>query len=156
LREDLLNNVRSGSTTKIESIVLAVLHVLGYGQDRTQLRKTSAGADGGIDGVISVDRLGLEKVYLEAKRYAEDNKVSRPAIHGFLGALSERRAAKGVFITTSSFSKEARECASRASDSLVLIDGDELAELMIDCGVGVSVRETFKLARTDSDYFEDE
>jgi restriction system protein len=156
VRTELLNALRSISPTKFEEVVLDVLHAMGYGKNRRYLQKTAAGADGGIDGVISVDRLGLEKVYVQAKRYAEDNKVSRPAIQAFLGALSERRAIKGVFITTSAFSKEARESAVRASDSLVLIDGEELAELMMEHGVGVSVRETFSRLTLDGDYFEDE
>jgi restriction system protein len=155
IRSELLGALRSISPTKFEEVVLDVLHAMGYGKSRSSLQKTAAGADGGIDGVIAVDRLGLEKVYVQAKRYAEDNKVSRPAIQAFLGALSERRALKGVFITTSAFSKEARESALRASDTLVLIDGEELAELMLEHGVGVSVRETFTRLTLDGDYFED-
>ncbi len=155
-RLDLLRAVRSVSPTRFEAIVLDVLHTLGYGQTRKHLQKTGAGADGGIDGIISLDRLGLEKVYIQVKRYAEDNPVSRPAIQAFLGALSERRASKGVFITTSRFSREARDCAARASDSLVLLDGDELAAIMLDYKVGVSVRETLTLVSVDSDYFEDD
>ncbi len=108
----------------------------------------------GVDRVISLDRLGLEKVYVQAKRYADDHPISRQTIQAFLGALAGRRATKGVFITTSRFSKDAREFAGRASDSLVLLDGREVAELMIEYGVGVSRRETFTLVGIDSDYSE--
>jgi restriction system protein len=155
VRAELLGILRSVPPARFEGIVLEVLFAMGYGGTRSQLRKTAAGADGGIDGIIPLDKLGLDKVYVQAKRYAEDKAVSRPAIQGFLGALSERRATKGVFITTSRFTDEARESATRSSDSLVLIDGDMLAELMIDHGVGVSTRETFAIVQTDSDYFEE-
>jgi len=128
---------------------------MGYGGSRRNLRTTAAGADGGIDGIIPLDKLGLDKVYVQAKRYAEDKAISRPTIQGFLGALSERGATRGVFITTSRFTDEARESAARSSDSLVLIDGEEFADLMIDHGVGVATRETFAIVQTDSDYFED-
>jgi restriction system protein len=154
VREALLIEIRSVSPTFFERLVLDLLHALGYGAGRDDLSTTNGGADGGIDGVISLDRLGLEKVYVQAKRYAEDNPVGRPTIQAFLGVLAGRRATKGVFITTSRFSKEARDFARAASDSLVLIDGHELAELMMDHGVGVSVRETFRLISIDSDYFE--
>lgn len=156
LRAELLGIVRAMAPAKFERLVLDVLHAMGYGQSRDKLQTTAAGADGGIDGVISLDRLGLEKVYIQAKRYAEDHPISRPTIQAFLGALAERRATKGVFITTSRFSREARECATRSSDSLVLIDGEELAGLMVDYEVGVTVREVLKLASVDGDYFEDE
>jgi restriction system protein len=156
IREALLIEVRSVSPTFFERLVLDLLHAMGYGTERDDLTNTSGGADGGIDGVISLDRLGLEKVYVQAKRYAEDNPVSRPTIQAFLGVLAGRRATKGVFITTSRFSKEARDFAKGASDGLVLIDGHQLAELMIDHGVGVSVRETFRLVTIDTDYFEGE
>jgi len=156
VREALLLEVRAVTPAFFERLVLDLLHAMGYGTKRDDLSTTGAGADGGIDGVISLDRLGLEKVYVQAKRYAEDNPVSRPTIQAFLGVLAGRRASKGVFITTSRFSKDAREFAERASDGLVLIDGQQLAELMMDHGVGVSVRETFRLVSIDSDYFEGE
>jgi restriction system protein len=129
VRAELLGIIRSVSPARFETIVLDVLHRMGYGGTRSQLRTTSAGADGGIDGIISLDKLGLDKVYVQAKRYAEDKAVSRPAVQSFLGALSERRATKGVFITTSRFTEEARESAQPSSDSLVLLDGEQLAEL---------------------------
>lgn len=155
-REALLTEVRAVAPAFFERIVLDLLHKLGYGAKRSDLALTSAGADGGIDGVISLDRLGLEKVYVQAKRYAEDNIVGRPAVQSFLGVLAGRRATKGIFITTSRFSSDARAFALSASDNLVLIEGQHLAELMMDHEVGVSVRQTFKLVTVDSDYFEGE
>jgi restriction system protein len=155
-RTELLDAVRNATPSRFEAVVLDLLHAMGYGQRRDDLRQSAAGADGGIDGVISLDRLGLEKVYVQAKRYAEDNAVSRPAIQAFLGALAGRRALKGVFMTTSRFSREARDFAASASDSLVLVDGEQLAELLIDHNVGVQPRETFVLMATDRDYFDDE
>lgn len=149
VREELLTLIRNGAPEFFEGLVLDLLHALGYGTDRTALAPTPAGADGGIDGVISLDKLGLEKVYIQAKRYAEDNAVDRPTIQAFLGALAGRRASKGVFLTTSRFSRAAREFAASASDSLVLIDGQQLAELMMDHGVGVTTRETFTLVNID-------
>ena len=109
--------------------------------------------DGGIDGIITLDRLGLEKVYVQAKRWAKGG-VGRPEIQKFFGALAGRRANRGVFITTSTFTGEAKEYARQVSDSIVLVDGKELAALMIEYGVGVSVQRTIKIARLDSDYFE--
>jgi restriction system protein len=129
---------------------------MGYGTQLTQLEHTGASGDGGIDGVITLDRLGLEKVYVQAKRYAPDNTVGRPAIQGFFGALAGRRATKGVFITTSKFSGEAREFASTASDSIVLVNGALLADLMIDYGVGVSTTRELALVEVDGDFFDHE
>ena len=102
--------------------------------------------------MISLDRLGLEKVYVQAKRW--QNNVGRPEIQGFFGALAGRRAKKGVFITTSAFTREARDYANQVSDSIVLVDGARLARLMIEHGVGVTHR-PLKIAQVDSDYFDD-
>ena len=152
---ELLGLVRAADPSFFEQLVLDLLHAMGYGATRDALTHVGGAGDGGFDGVVSLDRLGLEKVYVQAKRYAEDNSVGRPAIQGFLGALAGRRATKGVFLTTSRFSNEARDFARSASDSLVLLDGSQLAELMIEYGVGVSKRETFTLVSIDSDYFDE-
>lgn len=154
IANELLSLVRNAEPAFFEALVLDLLHAMGYGTSRDDLRQTGAGADGGIDGVITLDKLGLEKVYVQAKRYAEGHNVGRPAIQAFLGALAGRRATKGVFITTSSFSKEAQDFARSASDSLVLVGGQRLAALMIEHHVGVSVKETITLVSIDSDYFE--
>ncbi|MCZ7681364.1 MAG: restriction endonuclease [Sandaracinaceae bacterium] len=152
VRGELLEMVRHSSPAFFEKLVLDVLLAIGYGASRDDLKQTGGSGDGGIDGVISLDRLGLEKVYVQAKRYAEDNVVGRPAVQSFAGALTGR--GKGVFLTTSRFSKEARDFATARLDSVVLVDGEQLGELMMDSGVGVSRQETYTLVAIDSDYFE--
>lgn len=153
--DDLLTAIRQASPAFFERLVIHLLQAMGYGAEDQDIEPTGGPGDGGIDGVISLDRLGLEKVYIQAKRYAEDNVVGRPSIQGFLGALAGRRATKGVFITTSRFSKEARAFAKSASDSLALVNGHQLAKLMIEHNVGVSPVETIILVDLDEDYFED-
>lgn len=153
--QEILEALRSASPSFFERVVLDVLHAMGYGAQRSDVHAVGGSGDGGIDGIISLDRLGLEKVYVQAKRYAEGNTVGRPAIQAFFGALAGRRASKGVFITTSTFSSEAHEFAKSVSDSIVLVDGPALAKLMIEYGVGVTVRRTVRLVEFDSDYFGD-
>lgn len=145
--------ISQSSPAFFEQLVLDLLVAMGYGASRKSLQHTGRSGDGGIDGIISLDRLGLEKVYVQAKRW--QNQVSRPDVQGFFGALAGRRANKGVFITTSGFSREAREFAKQASDGLVLIDGAQLARLMIEFKVGVSIERGITIARVDTDYFED-
>ena len=110
-------------------------------------------ADGGIDGIINEDALGLDVIFLQAKRYAPDNKIGVNQIREFAGSLDERGAVKGVFVTTSAFAGPAREYAERSPKRLILIDGDELTKLMIRYGVGVRPFRTIKLQRLDEDYF---
>lgn len=148
---ELLDLIGESSPAFFEHLVLELLHALGYGTSRADLQRVGGSGDGGIDGVISLDRLGLEKVYVQAKRWQKN--VGRPEIQGFFGALAGRRATKGVFITTSAFTREARDYANRVSDSIVLVDGARLARLMIEHGVGVTHR-PLKVAQVDSDYFE--
>ena len=107
----------------------------------------------GIDGVIKEDKLGLDKIYVQAKRWA--GTVGKPEIHGFIGALSEQGANKGVFITTSKFSSEARAFKPKSDVKVILIDGEELCNYMIEYGVGVSVKQVYEVKRIDSDYFEE-
>lgn len=111
--------------------------------------------DGGIDGIIKEDRLGLDAIYVQAKRW-ENNVVSRPEIQKFAGALQMHHANEGIFITTSTFSKEARESVKIFNCKIVLIDGEQLAEYMIDFNLGVSVESTFDIKRIDTDYFTEE
>lgn len=132
-----------------ETVVLDVLHKLGYGARRSDLQRVGGSGDAGIDGVISLDRLGLEKVYVQAKRW--QGVVSRPEIQGFYGALAGQRANKGVFITTSTFTSQAVEFA-RSVERIVLVDGITLAGLMMDYEVGVSARKV-SVPAIDSDYF---
>jgi restriction system protein len=126
----------------------------GYGADPEALVVTGASGDGGIDGIVRLDRLGLEHIYVQAKRHDASNKVQRKDIQAFLGALTERNATKGVFITTSDFASGARDFADRR-EGIVLINGEKLAELMIDYGVGVQQRETIEIVRIDDAFFEE-
>jgi len=148
---ELLEILASVSPTFFERVVLDLLHAMGYGANRADLQQVGGPGDAGIDGVISLDRLGLEKVYVQAKRWQDT--ISRPNLQGFYGALAGQKARKGVFITTSLFSTQAREYA-KSVEGMVLIDGPRLAELMIDYGVGVSAR-VVKIPKIDSDYFDE-
>ena len=146
---ELLSRV---SPAFFETIVLDLLHRMGYGASRADLQRVGGAGDGGIDGIISLDRLGLEKVYVQAKRW--QGSVGRPELQAFYGALAGQKARKGVFITTSSYSAQALDFA-RSVEGLVLIDGARLASLMVDHDVGVSAR-TVRIPRIDSDYFDEE
>lgn len=148
---DLLETLAKVSPTYFETIVLDLLHKMGYGANRNDLQRVGGSGDGGIDGVISLDKLGLEKVYVQAKRW--QSSVGRPEIQGFYGALAGQRATKGVFITTSAYTAQAIDFA-KSVERIVLVDGIKLAELMIDHEVGVSTR-IVKIPKFDSDYFED-
>jgi restriction system protein len=149
---DLLENIGRSPPEFFEQLVLDLLHSMGYGTNRTDLQRVGGSGDGGIDGIISLDKLGLEKVYVQAKRWK--NTVGSPDIQGFMGALQLQGAAKGVFITTSAFTRDAKESATRARGSIVLVDGALLTNLMIDHGVGVS-HVPLRIPKVDNDYFED-
>jgi restriction system protein len=149
---DLLENIGRAPPEFFERLVLDLLHAMGYGTSRSDLQRVGGSGDGGIDGIISLDRLGLEKVYVQAKRWK--NMVGSPEIQGFMGALQLQGASKGVFITTSAFTRDARDAASRARGSIVLVDGGQLSALMMDHGVGVS-HKAIRLPKVDGDYFED-
>lgn len=148
---ELIDALLTSSPIYFESIVLDVLHRLGYGISRDDLQRVGGSGDGGIDGVISLDRLGLEKVYVQAKRWQQT--VGRPEVQAFYGALAGQRAQKGVFITTSGFTAQAIDFA-RSVDKIVLVGGQRLAELMIDYEVGVTSR-IVKIPKFDSDYFDE-
>jgi restriction system protein len=149
---ELLEALKTASPSFFETIVLDLLHRMGYGTSRTDLQRVGGSGDGGIDGVISLDRLGLEKVYVQAKRWQQT--VGRPEVQAFYGALAGQRSNKGVFITTSSYTPQAIEFA-RSVERVVLIDGTRLAQLMIDHEVGVSSR-VVRVPKIDSDYFDEE
>jgi restriction system protein len=149
---DLLALISNASPAFFERLVLDLLLAMGYGATRDDLQQLGGSGDGGIDGIVALDRLGLEKVYVQAKRWKAT--VGRPEIQGFYGALAGKRARKGVFITTSDFSREAREYAQQVSDSIVLVGGQRLAQLMIAHGVGVT-HKPVRVARVDGDYFEE-
>ncbi|WP_236214099.1 restriction endonuclease [Metapseudomonas otitidis] len=149
---DLLDSLLQVSPNRFEVIVLDVLHSLGYGTSRNDLQRVGGSGDGGIDGVISLDKLGLEKVYVQAKRW--QGTVGRPELQAFYGALAGQKAKRGVFITTSGFTAQAIEFA-RSVEGMVLVDGNRLVNLMMDHEVGVTSR-LLKLPKLDSDYFDDE
>lgn len=127
---------------------------MGYGGLEATTEHLGGSGDEGLDGVIRQDALGLDVVYVQAKRYAVDRKIGRPDIQAFVGALQGAQASRGVFITTSAFTSEAKNYADRVGLRLVLIDGRELARLMVDRNVGVSVEESFHLKRIDEDFFD--
>jgi restriction system protein len=151
VRAELLESVGQVAPASFETIVLDLLHRMGYGTSRTDLQRVGGTGDGGIDGIISLDRLGLEKVYVQAKRW--QGTVGRPDVQAFYGALAGQRANKGVFITTSSFTPQAIEFA-RSVERVVLVDGARLADLMIEHEVGVTLRPV-KVPKIDVDYFEE-
>lgn len=152
---DLLQRLRKVDPAFFEHTVLALLVAMGYGgADEQRARRIGGSGDGGVDGVIDQDPLGLGRIYVQAKRYAPDNVVGRPAIQGFVGALQGQQAHQGVFITTSSFTREASDYARQVNASVVLIDGRRLAELMIQYGVGVQAETTYSVVKLDDDYFE--
>jgi restriction system protein len=156
LASDILEKLKACSPGFFERTVVQLLVQMGYGGSFADAAKAVGGSgDGGIDGVIKQDRLGLDAVYLQAKRWG-DNTVGRREIQQFAGALQGQKANKGVFITTSTFTREAVEFARHLSIKIVLIDGYQLSELMIDYGLGVSEAASYSVKRIDSDYFAEE
>jgi restriction system protein len=154
LASEVLARVKAGSPEFFEKLVVELLLKMGYGGSRTDAgQAVGRVGDEGIDGVISEDRLGLDIVYLQAKRW--DGSVGRPEIQKFVGALHGKRAKKGVFITTGSFSSDAAAYVEHIDPKVVLIDGRLVAEFMIDFEVGVTTARTFHVKRIDSDYFEE-
>lgn len=154
LADELLALLVDLSPQRFERVILDLLAAMGFGRgDLNNGHMTKATGDGGIDGVIHEDALGLDAVYVQAKRYAPENKISRPDIQRFVGSLTGEGATKGVFVTTSDFSREARDYISRVQHRIVLIDGQQFAHLLIQHGVGVRVRATYTLKSVDEDYF---
>lgn len=152
LASDLLERVSEQSAEFFEQVVLDVLQQMGYGGSRDDAaQRLGRSGDEGVDGVIREDKLGLDLIYVQAKKWT--NTVGRPDIQRFVGALHGQRATKGVFITTSSFSRDAIGYADSVSPRVILVDGPELADLMIDHGVGVSVATRYEIKRIDLDYF---
>lgn len=152
LAADLLEKIKSNSPGFFEKLVVDLLVKMGYGGSREDAGRAVGGSgDGGIDGIINEDRLGLDVVYIQAKRW--EGSVSRPEIQRFAGALQGQRARKGVFITTSNFTRDAKEYVDTIDSKIVLIDGKQLAEYMIDHDIGVFTTKTYEIKRVDSDYF---
>lgn len=148
----LLNQIKNGSPYFFERLVLDLLLKMGYGGSKIDNGElTQKGSDEGIDGIIKEDRLGLDKIYIQAKKW--ENNVGRPEIQKFVGALQGKRAKKGIFITTSTFSKDAYEYAQNLDVAVILIDGKKLAEYMIENELGITLKQNYKLFDVDSDYF---
>ena len=157
LRDALLARILEGSPAFFEKLIVDLLVAMGYGGSRTDAGERLGGTgDGGVDGVIREDQLGLDRIYLQAKRYQIGNSVGAPAVQGFIGALVGQGAQKGVLITTSTFTQEALNAAAQSGSlRLVLIDGDALTKLMVRFNVGVRTARTVEIKRVDLDYFED-
>lgn len=154
LQSEILTAAMALSPRSFESLVLNLLSAMGYGNAGDASLTPSTG-DGGVDGIISQDPLGLDRIYVQAKRYSAENKVDRPQVQGFAGALLGKQGDRGVFITTSSFTEGAIREAERISARIELIDGMRLASLLIRHEVGVQVEQRATLYRLDQDYFED-
>lgn len=155
LASELLDNIQNCSPTFFERMVVELLVTMGYGGSRKDAGEAiGQSGDEGIDGIIKEDRLGLDIIYIQAKRWS--GTVGRPEIQKFAGALMGKRAKKGIFITTSSFTKEALEYARIIDTRIILIDGEQIANLMMDFGVGVTTVNTYEIKKLDTDYFLDE
>jgi restriction system protein len=157
LASELINKVVELSPAFFERLVVELLVKMGYGGSIKDAGKAMGkSGDEGIDGTIKEDKLGLDIIYIQAKRWKSGNVVGRPEIQKFVGALAGQGAKKGIFITTSNFSKEALEYAPRNEIKIVLIDGEQLAQLMIDYNLGCTSQQTYEVKKVDSDYFGEE
>jgi restriction system protein len=155
LKSELLKNILSQSPEFFEKLVVKLLQAMGYGDERGLAEAIGGTGDGGIDGVIHQDKLGLDVVYIQAKRYQTTNSVGRPDLQRFIGALSGVSATKGVFVTTSSFSSQAIKYLETVPERVVTIDGNRLVELMAQYGVGVRTENVYTINRIDEDFFGD-
>jgi restriction system protein len=157
LASELLNRVVELSPAFFERLVVELLVKMGYGGSIKDAGKAMGkSGDEGIDGTIKEDKLGLDIIYIQAKRWKPGNVVGRPELQKFVGALAGQGAKKGIFITTSNFTKEALDCTPRNETKIVLIDGEQLAQLMIDHNLGCTTQQTYELKKLDSDYFGEE
>lgn len=157
LEDEVLHRVRNAAPAFLERVIVKLLLAMGYGGgDAAMGRVTGGSGDGGIDGTIREDALGLDEVYLQAKRYAEGMTVGEGDLRNFAGAIDAANTTKGVFVTTASFTRAARDYVARSPKRIVLIDGEELARLMVRYGVGVRTRLQLEVKRIDEDYFDQE
>jgi restriction system protein len=157
LASELLQNVVDLSPTFFERLVVELLVKMGYGGSIKDAGKAiGKSGDEGIDGTIKEDKLGLDIIYIQAKRWKPGNLVGRPELHKFVGALAGQGAKKGIFITTSNFTKEALDYTPKNETKIVLIDGEQLAQLMIDYNLGCTTQQIYELKKIDSDYFGEE
>lgn len=156
LADKLLDTILSKDATFFEKLVVDLIKAMGYGGKDDYVKVTQLSNDEGIDGIVYEDKLGFDKIYLQAKRWKNGNSVGRPELQKFYGALAGKKASKGVFITTSTFAKSAIEYVDAlAPQSIVLIDGRDLARYMIKYNVGVSTKEIYEVKEIDLDYFEE-
>lgn len=154
LSDELLDSVYNSTPGFFEKLVIELLVKMGYGgSQREAARAVGKRGDEGIDGIIDEDRLGLDSIYVQAKKWKRDVTIGRPEIQKFVGALHGKRAKKGVFITTARFSSEARDYVKYIDPKVVLIDGNRLSDLLIDHGIGVATRTIYEIKELDSDYF---
>ena len=154
LETEVLDRIRNASPAFFERVVMDLLVAMGYGGGRPEMGKVMGRpGDGGIDGTIREDALGLDEVYVQAKRYAEGNSIGENNLRNFAGALDAAGTVKGVFVTTSTFTTSARDYVARSPKRIILIDGEELARLMVRHGVGVRTRTEYQVKRIDEDYF---
>ena len=150
----ILQRIKDEEPVFLERVVLKLLHQMGYGSSEDDLEHIGGSGDGGVDGVINQDALGLDQIYVQAKRYGE-GVIGRPQIQAFVGALAGKHAVRGIFITTSYFSRDANEYVQNLRETrIILIDGDELARLMIRHKVGVTVVKTIEVPEVDENFFE--
>ena len=157
LEAEVLERVRKAEPVFLERVVVDLLRAMGYGKgDAAMGQVTGRPGDGGIDGKIREDALGLDEVYLQAKRYAAGNAVGESDLRDFVGAIDAAGTTKGVFVTTSSFRKSAKAYVEKSSKRIILIDGEELAQLMVEHDIGVRPKMEYKVKRIDEDYFESE
>jgi len=156
LAEELLVKIRVGTPTFFESLIVRLLFAMKYGGSVTEINKALVGGsgDGGVDGVIDQDQLGLDRIYIQAKRYADGNTVGAGAIRDFFGSLDRFKATKGLFVTASTFTASARETATLLSKRIVLVDGTQLTRLMIRHNVGCRVEEILAIKTIDEEFFE--
>jgi restriction system protein len=157
LREDLLDRVLQNTPAFFEQVIVDLLVGMGYGgSHKSAAKQLGRSGDGGVDGIINEDRLGLDRVYVQAKRYSPGNSIGRPDVQAFVGSLVGLGATKGVFVTTSSFSQQAKDFVKHLSQRIILIDGQSLADLMIEHNVGVRTYRAVEFKRLDEDFFAEE
>ena len=157
LRADLLDRIAQNSPSFFEQLIVDLLVAMGYGGSRKNAAaQLGRSGDGGVDGVINEDRLGLDRVYVQAKRYGKGNTVGRPEVQAFVGSLVGLGATKGVFVTTSTFSPQAQDFVRHLSQRVILLDGQNLADLMIEHGVGVRTSRAIEFKRLDEDFFSED
>jgi restriction system protein len=156
LADELLVKIRSGTPAFFENLVVRLLFAMGYGGSVTEINKALVGGagDGGVDGVIDQDILGLDRIYVQAKRYADGNTVGASAIRDFFGSLDRFKATKGLFVTASTYTASARETAGMLSKRIVLVDGSQLTRLMIRHNIGCRVEDTLEIKKIDEEFFE--